>query len=877
MKLLKRIVLALLFLLLLVAGTLVVIAFAYENEVKGYMIQRLNKNLKTKVIVNNKDIQFTLLKNFPYASLDFKKVIMLEAPISNSKPDKKGNAKFLKQDTLFSLNDLSLQFNILDILQKRYVVKKVSAENGKVKLRIGTDGSQNWDVWKGSSDTTSSSETSAFNLKKFNLINISLTYFDFKNRGDISCVVRSGAIGGAFTNKQYDLSIKGDVLAKHFILDSLNYLDNQPVKMDFSLRVDNEKREYEFSDALLYIADLKISVAGKYVASNKSDYVDIFLKGKDMDVQSVLSLLPEKYHKHISDFDSDGEFYCNAHINGQIDEVNSPEIKADFGITKAEITQLSSGLILKDVHVLGNYFSSSVSLKYFLDLKAFSASLANGKIAGNIRIDNFSSPNISASLNANLLLEDVRHLLKLDSVWNYPISSLTGSVRGNMEYKGKLNKFGKYTRSDFENMTLSGEMTLESAGMKIKNSTLAFDSINGSFVLNNNNITVNSFFGKTPKSDFYLKGTMKDVLAFSFSEDADINVEAAFRSTNFDLNEFLLNQKESSKRDTVYKIHFSPRLNFTLNSDIGHLTFRKFDAKNIRGTFQLRNQKLIGDPISFATMDGSITASGMIDNTTDSTLLITCDAKLNKLNISKLFNQLEDFHQNMITSDNLKGIGTADVQFASVWKSDLTVDPNKIYVRCSTVIEKGELLHFEPMKNLSRFVEVSELDDIKFATLQNQIEIKDQKIFIPKMNLESSAMNVTLSGTHSFKNEIDYHFKVLLSDLLFQKARKAKKENQEFGVVEDDKEGRTSLFISMTGTVDNPVIKYDKQGEKQNLKANIGQEKQTLKQILREEFGLFKKDTALNKKDKPKEDGKFIIKWDEDEKKSKDKKEDDDF
>ena len=103
------------------------------------------------------------------------------------------------------------------------------------------------------------------------------------------------------------------------------------------------------------------------------------------------------------------------------------------------------------------------------------------------------------------------------------------------------------------------------------------------------------------------------------------------------------------------------------------------------------------------------------------------------------------------------------------------------------------------------------------------------------------------------------------------------KENKEFGVVEDDKEGKTSLFISMTGTVDDPIIKYDKQGAKQNLKENIVQEKQTLRQILREEFGLFKKDTVVNKKEKPKEEGKFIIKWEDEEKKSKDKKEEDDF
>src|ERR1035437_2307335 len=210
MKLLKRIVLSFVFLFLITVVTLAVITFAYENEIKDYMIRQLNKNLKTKVIVNGKDILLTLLKNFPYASLDFKNVIMLEAPISNLMPDKKGNVKFLKLDTLFSATSISLQFNILDVLRKKYVVKKISAENGKVKLRIGADGSQNWDVWKGSSDTTVATEESGFNLKKFSLENIALFYFDFKNRSDVSCLIRSGTLGGAFTSKQYDLAVNGD-------------------------------------------------------------------------------------------------------------------------------------------------------------------------------------------------------------------------------------------------------------------------------------------------------------------------------------------------------------------------------------------------------------------------------------------------------------------------------------------------------------------------------------------------------------------------------------------------------------------------------------------------------------------------------------------
>ncbi|HEY4799792.1 MAG TPA: AsmA-like C-terminal region-containing protein, partial [Bacteroidia bacterium] len=588
----------------------------------------------------------------------------------------------------------------------------------------------------------------------------------------------------------------------------------------------------------------------------------------------VLSLLPEKYHKHIKDYDSDGKFYCNAHIHGKWDDVSSPEVKADFGITKADITQLSSGIVLKDAHILGNYFSSTT--KSFIELQNFSASFEHGTLSGNLRLDNFSSPYLNLMVRSDLPLEDVRHLLKIDTLWNFPVDKLSGMMKINMEYKGHLNNNGKYRKSDFEQMNLAGDATLENAGMKIKNSRLAFDSINGSFVLNDNDIEVNSFSGRTARSDFYLKGLLKNILAYILTDDAGIDVETTFQSNRLDLDEFLLNQQASTRRDTVYKIKFSPQLSLTFNSNIGRLSFRKFEAANVHGIFQLRNRKLIADPISFSTMDGDVTASGMIDNSTDSTLLISCDANLNKLNISKLFFQFGDFGQRTITHNHLRGVGTATVQFASVWKSDLTVDPGRIYVRSNLSVDKGELVNFEPMKALSKYIAVSELEDIKFSSLQNQIEIKERKIIIPKMDIQSSALNLTMSGSHTFNNEIDYHFKLLLSDLLAKEARKAKKENDEFGVVEDDKSGKTNLFISMTGTVDKPIIKYDKQGAKQNLKQNISEEKQTLKQILRDEFKWFKKDTALNKKEKPKQDGKFIIKWDEEEK-DKSKKEDDDY
>ncbi|MFH1004662.1 MAG: AsmA-like C-terminal region-containing protein [Bacteroidota bacterium] len=872
MKIIKRIVIALLlvFLLFLAAG--IAIGYFYEDAAKQYLIGELNKNLNSKVIVDSKNINLFVLRSFPYASIEFNDVKVLDYVDYSRSQYKKEKKLICQPDTLFSVKTISFQFNIINLISGNYHIKKIKAVDGILKLKVNKFGDKNWDIWKETNDTLiSDSSKSIFALEKVFFKNIQTFYIDEKNMNDVMLTVRDGTLSGEFYSDEYSLETDGDMFVDYFKSDSINFLNKKSVKVDLDILVDNKKDVYQFTKGALQISGIKIAITGKYIVNNKSDYADLLLKGKDMDVQSVLSLLPEKYHKKIECYESDGIFYFNASVKGEWNDYHYPDLKADFGINEADIIQQSSGIALRKVNLSGIYFSNSN--QNLLNVKTFSAMLGNGNISGNFRMEDFSNPHLYASAEANLSFSDMRQLLKIDSLWNYPIETLTGELKMKGTFDGRIKDLRKISKNADNKMILFGNMDIINTKLKIKNPSLSFDSINGSFLFNNNDIVINSFSGQTAKSDFFLKGSVINILAYTFLENEDITIDASFHSDNLNLNELLTSEQTSS--DTIYKINFSPSLNFNLISEIGHLEFRKFDANNISGTFQLRNQKLIIDPISFHTMDGSITASGMVDEIHSDTLLITCDAKLIKININKLFNQFENFGQSVITQNHLRGIVTADVQFASVWKSDLSVDLNRIYTRSNLLIEKGELIQFKPMKNLSRFIEVSELEHIKFSTLQNQIEIKEQKIFIPKMDIHSSAMDITLSGVHTFNNDIDYRIKVLLSELLSKKARKAKKENEEFGVVEDDKSEKMNLFLSMTGTVNNPIIKYDRQGVKEKMKQDIALEKQTLKQILKDEFGWFKKDTSLIIKGKQKKDEeKFIIKWDEEKEEQKNKDED---
>src|ERR1035437_6327629 len=80
-----------------------IIGYYYQNEVKDFVIAELNKQLNTKIIVEGKNIDFTVIKNFPYASVDFKNVKALDAIESKNK------------DTLFKAGKISFQVNIVDV------------------------------------------------------------------------------------------------------------------------------------------------------------------------------------------------------------------------------------------------------------------------------------------------------------------------------------------------------------------------------------------------------------------------------------------------------------------------------------------------------------------------------------------------------------------------------------------------------------------------------------------------------------------------------------------------------------------------------------------------------------------------------------------
>lgn len=856
-RILKRLMLFSVFTFVLLFSAALVIGYYYRDEVKGLIVRELNKQLNTQVIIDGKDIDFTVIKNFPYASLDFKSIKALDA---TDKP---------KKDTLFSAGKVSLQFNILDIFRKKYEIKKVEIHNANLALRIDKNGKDNYHFWKATEQNSQKNTSFSFALKKIVLKQVSVLYKNRQTNQSLDVFVKNSTSSGKFSATNYLMQTNSDMTVNDFSINKTNYLNKKHIEVELELNVDNSIASYKLKQGKIKIEDVLLEISGSVINTTNEAVVNLGVQGKDMGIRSVLSLIPKVYKNKIDDYESAGEFYFNAIVEGAVSKNKMPVITADFGINGADIKQVKNNILLHNVQLKGHYYSGGKNANDFssLELAPFSVTIESADLSGELRLQNLSNPYITTKLKGEIPLDKLQDFVHIDT-----IESITGLMHIDADFKGDISEF---EGNNYRNINASGTLVIENMDVKIKNNTLLLAALNGDFRFENNNLQINNFTGNVSNSDFLLKGSLKNFIGFLVKENEDIFVDATFYSKKLNLNELLANKEEEKSSDSKYKLKFSEHINVRLNSSIDNLIFRKFEATAIKGVVKLKDKKMFVDSLLFSTMGGKVAVGGLVDAADSAKLLVTCFADIHRVNITQLFTSFENFNQTYITDKNLKGHVNAKIQFASVFTPELDIDLNHLYAGIDMSVENGEMNNVESMKSLSRFIELSELENIRFSTLKNQLEIKDKLITIPKMDIKTNALNFFASGTHDFENQVNYKIKLSLNELLAKKIKKPKEKDNEFGEIADDGLGRTNVFLSMTGYAGNPVIRYDAKSAVENLKQDLKVEKQTLKKILNEEFGLFKKDTSLQKTTniKKEDEKKFIIKWDEAEVKEPEKKE----
>lgn len=842
MKTWHKILISLSLLLFLLFGGIWATVHYYSGDIKNYVITSINKQLKTKVDV--KEVNISFWKSFPQTAVVFNGVVIYEVDS--------------EKDTLLYAKSIATNFSLKDLYFGNYELKGLKIENGFCRMMRYTNKETNYIFWEESISSKEEKEDNfSINLKKVNLNNIFFEYTDSSNALEMSFLIDDMELSGNFKNDVFDMQIKS-VLKQSFIQNAdFTFVKDKTLFLYTLSTVDNKKEAVSFTDANLGIEGMNFALKGKVNYSDQP-HINFILRSTNTELRKAIELLPSKIKESFADFKIYGDAEINGSIDGALSSIEQPSFHFSFIVNEGRFEQKKNNIIFKDSYLKGTIHNGDAHTPQssIISVENIKTNFNGGNIEGKISIENFEKPQYQFVGKMNFELKDAITLFKWED-----LKQVTGKVDAHLNLFGQLESIDNYSLQDWKNSTIKGQIKLEDIGFYYSNGPQYIHQINGTLQLQNNNVDIRSLVALVDESQVKIQGSFNNLIGYLIEPHEILTVDAKLNSSNIQLEDFLA-ANPSQEDTTEFLLKVSPQLKIKLQTDIEKLSFKKFTLNHLKADFVVNQQQISSRNINFQTLGGNVKGDLFIrENVKD--LSTFAQFSIQKINIKELFYVFDNFDQQTLISDNLEGIATADIEYSCQWSKNLVADLSTLTVSSNIFIEKGELNNFKPLESLSSFVALDELKRVKFSNLQNQILIKDQTIFIPNFDVNSSALNIGIKGKHLFDNHIDYSFTLLLNEILSKKVRKPK--SNEFGYVEDDGLGRTKLFIKMTGTIDHPKFSYDKEALKEHLKTEVDKEKKTIKSMLNQEFGLYKRDTSLQQLPKTPESKSlpFEIEWDE--------------
>lgn len=825
--------------IILLLGLLIGLAYYFEKEIKAYTIDQIESRIGVEIKVD--DIQFSFIRKFPMASLWFKNVRI------------SGSNDSIQKSELLTAKRIFLNFNVRDIFNKNYRINKIEFEDANLNILVDEKGIDNYHIFKSDPDTSNI----FIQLKNIKLENTNISYSNKQIKHSFSFFIEKNNSSLAFNNEYVNLGFDGNGVFRSYFIEEVQLIKNKKFKLDTRLKYLINDYGLIFEKSSIQYELISIDVTGSIKKIDKEPIIDLYLSSTETEFNKIIAELDDEKREQIEPFHLEGKLAINASVKGLL---SSPEIKAIAKISQG--SAVYKGYKIEQTDLTAEFYNGkNHSLEScIVEIKNFKSIFENQKIQGDLKITDLRNSKITALLNGNLNLALIEKLIPESK-----IKEVSGTASCDIKLYFELNQLLSQPTINPASLQLYSTVKLNSTTFYSVDLKQRFSNLSGEFIIDDAGIQVNNLSFVLDKKNIDYTG----LVLFNWSkylqnQQQRLDVSGKLYLSQFDIKMLSLLNSSESKSET-------PTANpFTINLETQVDTFRYdgFSSYKNRAFLHYNGSIFSLSNLQMLSCDGNAMGDLKLSFLSNGNTNLESWAKIENINFTKLFSSFNNFGQQMITNQNLKGTVNAKVNFSAIYDKNFNLIPLSVKSSALVSIVKGELNGVKELNALSNYTKVKDFSAIKFSELTNTINIRNDSIFIPEMEIKSDKLNMSLYGTHSFENSYDYHFKILLTEILAKKIERIKAT--EFGDVIDDQSGKTTIFIHLYGKGDNFNVKYDKAAVGKKIQTDIKKEKESIKTILKNEFKINKGDTAsaaasVKEKEqmKKQESGKFVIEWEE--------------
>ncbi len=457
----------------------------------------------------------------------------------------------------------------------------------------------------------------------------------------------------------------------------------------------------------------------------------------------------------------------------------------------------------------------------YLDLKkaeAKSDEIALSSI-GHFRLDSKKIGNFQAKLS----IQDLKQLATYaDSL----PPNLDGRLNASFNYRGVLEK-AAIQKSLLAEMDLDG-VGFDYEGMEIRNAKGKLSNKGDDWKIENLLLLIN-------QQEVFANGK----ISWPKVEDQVPSAQLKIRMASLDLSKWT-----NGSKTEAFKL---PNFEMDVVLDADEFRMSNLRLSQVKLSFKSNNSSVKVDKLFAEGLGGEL--RGQLDffkEGMDYRLQSVCE--LENISIDALFKAFNNFGQEVLTSDHLKGRLSShfDLQMEMDEKAQINLD--KLQVNGTLKLMNAELIGFAPLEALSVFAQREELNHLRMTEHIQPIEIHDGAVWLPLTTIKTNAFELKIRGEHRFNNWIDYTVQMPIEALI----RKGKKSKGEFDdwIVEVQERQQPGIYVQLIGDMKDPKIQWDKNATQEGLR-----------QEWKENANPFRRDTTTTPKNPT---GGIQFEWEED-------------
>ena len=809
--------------------TSIIIAAFFEDEIGKQLLGEINKQLKTELRIEEFDL--SLLSGFPNVSANLKGVVLEDAM--------KGN--------LLEAQNISFRFGLLSLLGSKVKVNSVVISDGALFVKKDRKGRTNYDIQKApekeADPTEDTSSDLGISIEEASFEDVELIYVDERAKHEMKVQLKEAVLSGEFSSRKFELNSFAELKSDFIEFERDRFLVGKDLVYDAKIKVDLENGIYEFEEVDIGVAANLFKIDGTIKIKGVNTDYDLVITGKDGSIESVLGLLPEQYQNYFEDFKSKGNFLFSTAIKGRLNARQTPSIRAKFSLRDGQINSSKLAKSLKDVTFTARFSNgkNNNNQTSVFEISDFKGYFNRELIELGLKVNNLDNPTI------DFKLDGVMPMASVYGLFNSPmITDGEGEIEiQDLQIKGRYrdminpNRIGK--------VSTSGIVEFDDAGLTINNEDIVLDK--GSVRFRGNSLMVDNIKVEGAGSELMLNGKFLNLLPVIFadaenSKKAELRFQAKLDASELDIDRLVkmttVQVEEGQVQKAVYdslkvaqtqkREYFTNFLKGTFQAKIDQFNYHKINGEEFSGELEFDHSELHIKGTTLA-MNGRLNLDGTAFFKEEPYL--RSRLIFDGIDVKEFFRQAENFGQEVLIYNNVKGTLDAKLAIQAFWDAEGQYQDDKLRVLGDVSISDGELINFDLLYDFSNYIKIRDLRHIKFTNMRNWLEVRKGRIHIPAMFIQSNALNMTISGQHTFENDIDYSIKVNAGQVLWNKL---KKHNPNRKPQPAKKKGWFNLYYRIHGTVEDYITKSDKRHAKKQFRLSENRKKE-IQAALIKEFG----------------------------------------